>query len=87
MSNRTGTFALLTCASCALSGMALAQDNERLVVPLTDPSRPARLEISLFSGDVTVEGYDGNEVIIVADAPIRDGDPTGCAAFRAPRSA
>src|SRR5688572_4471008 len=73
MSNRTGIFGLLTCASAALSGAASAQD-QRLVVPLTDPSRPARLEISLFSGDVVVEGYDGDEIIVEADAPIRDGE-------------
>ncbi len=29
------------------------------------------LEIALFSGDIEVEGYDGNEIIIVADAPVR----------------
>jgi hypothetical protein len=54
--------------------MAAAQNDERVVVPLSDPSRPARLEIALFSGDIAVEGYDGNEVVIVADAPIRDED-------------
>ena len=59
MSNRIGIFALLTGASCAVSGLAAAQDDQRLVVPLTDPSRPARLEINLFSGDISVEGYDG----------------------------
>ncbi len=73
MSNRIGIFALLTGATCAISGIAVAQD-QRLVVPLSDPSRPARLEIALFSGDITVEAYDGNEVVIVADAPIRGGD-------------
>jgi hypothetical protein len=73
MSNRIGIFALLAGASCAISGVAVAQD-QRLAVPLTDPSRPARLEIALFSGDITVEAYDGNEVVIVADAPIRGGD-------------
>ena len=74
MSNRIGIFALLAGASCAISGLAVAQDDERLVVPLSDPSRPARLEIQLFSGDISVEGYDGKEVVIVADAPIREGD-------------
>ena len=73
MSNRISLFALLTGASCAISGIAAAQD-QRLAVPLSDASRPARLEITLFSGDITVEAYDGNEVIIVADAPIRDAD-------------
>jgi DUF4097 and DUF4098 domain-containing protein YvlB len=28
----------------------------------------------LFSGDIEIEGYDGNEIIIVADAPLRDAD-------------
>ena len=32
------------------------------------------LEIALFSGDIDVEAYDGNEIIIVADAPMRDAD-------------
>jgi|SRR5688572_2160059 len=73
MSIRTGIFALLTGASCAIVGTAAAQD-QRLVVPLSDSSRPARLEIGLFSGEIRVEGYEGNEVVIVADAPIRGGE-------------
>jgi hypothetical protein len=75
MSNRTGVFALLTGASCAISAGAAAQD-QRLAMPLSDPSRPARLEIALFSGDITVEAYDGSEVVIVADAPIRGNGET-----------
>ncbi len=63
-----------TGALVAISVAARAQDDQRLVVPLSDPSRPAVLEIALFSGDIEVEGYDGNEVIIVADAPLRDPD-------------
>src|SRR5262245_22545366 len=74
MSNRTWVLALMAGASCALSGIAAAQDDQRLAVPLSDPSRPARLEIQLFSGDIKVEGYEGKEVVIVADAPIREGD-------------
>ncbi len=70
MGNKLGVLALVTGVSCAISGFAAAQD-QRLAVPLSDPSRPARLEIAVFSGDITVEAYDGNEVVIVADAPIR----------------
>jgi len=65
-----GLYALLAGASCAMVGIASAQE-QRLAVPLSDASRPARLEIALFSGDIAVEAYDGNEVVIVADAPIR----------------
>jgi DUF4097 and DUF4098 domain-containing protein YvlB len=28
------------------------------------------LEVALFSGDIEIEGYDGNEIVIVADAPM-----------------
>lgn len=72
MRDRLYGLGLLVAAACAASGAA-AQD-QRLAVPLSDPSRPARLEIALFSGDISVEGYDGNEVVIVADTPIRGGD-------------
>ena len=64
MSTRIGIYALLTGAACAFSSAAGAQDDQRLVVPLTDPSRPARLEINLFSGDISIEGYDGTGIII-----------------------
>jgi putative adhesin len=73
MSNRILMLGWITGASCAISGIAAAQD-QRLAVPLSDPSRPARLEIQLFSGDISVEGYEGKEVLIVADAPIKQGD-------------
>ena len=73
MSTNLRLYALLMGAACAIPGIAAAQD-QRLVVPLSDPSRPARLEVNLFSGDISVEGYDGKEVVIVADAPIREGD-------------
>lgn len=65
---------LSAIAVCVVAAPAAAQSDQRVVVPLSDPSRPARLEISLFSGDIVIEGYDGNEVVIVADAPIRDED-------------
>jgi hypothetical protein len=55
-----------------LASSAAAQSDQRLVVPLSDPSRPAILEISLFSGDIDVKAYDGNEIVIVTDAPMRD---------------
>jgi hypothetical protein len=73
--NNSTTLALVSAGVLgALVTTANAQDDERLVVPLSDPSRPAILEIGLFSGDIEVEGYDGNEIIIVADAPVHDPD-------------
>ena len=70
-----GVLTLLAGASCAIATSARAQD-QRVAVPLTDPSRPARLEIALFSGDISVEAYEGNEIVIVADTPIHGGNTT-----------
>jgi hypothetical protein len=74
--NRSTIFTALSAGVLgAIAARAVAQDDERLVVPLSDPSRPAILEVALFSGDIEVEAYDGNEIIIVADAPMRgDGE-------------
>jgi DUF4097 and DUF4098 domain-containing protein YvlB len=54
-----------------LASAAAAQE-QRLAIPLSDPSRPVILEIGLFSGDIDVRAYDGNEVVIVTDAPMRN---------------
>ena len=74
MNKSTILTALSATVLSAIAARAGAQDDERLVVPLSDPSRPATLEVALFSGDIEVEAYDGNEIIIVADAPVRDAD-------------
>jgi hypothetical protein len=69
--NQSTTLTVLSAAVLsAMATGALAQEDERLVVPLSDPSRPALLEVALFSGDIEIEGYDGNEIVIVADAPM-----------------
>ncbi len=49
-----------------------AQPDQRLVVPLSHPSRPAVVDTSLFSGDIVVKAYDGKEVVVVTDAPVSD---------------
>jgi len=59
MSGRTFLPALLLC------GLSLqAQESDVVKVPLTDPSRPATLKVSLLHGSITVRGYDGKEVIV-----------------------
>ena len=45
---------------------AAAQSGDRVAVPLSDPSRPATLTVSLHRGGLTVTAYDGNEIVIVA---------------------
>jgi len=39
---------------------------EELVIPLSQPGKPGILEVNQIYGGITVTGYDGNEVIIVA---------------------
>lgn len=43
-----------------------SQSTERIVVPLTDPSRPATLKAQLIHGSVTIRGGSGRDVIVNA---------------------
>lgn len=52
---------LLFCA-----GSVLAQNGERVNVPLHDPSRPARIHASMLSGSITVRGADVRDVQVQA---------------------
>ena len=51
-------------------GGVIAQTKEeppdRAVVPLTDPSKPAKIEVSIMRGSITVKGYQGREIIVEA---------------------
>ncbi len=51
-----------------MSGYCLAQKTktDRVSVPFSDPSKPGLVEVSLMNGSITVTGYTGKEVIIVA---------------------
>jgi hypothetical protein len=53
---------------------------QRITVPLTDPSRPATLKVSIVMGGITVEGYGGREVVVEAVGraePVHDRPPRG----------
>jgi hypothetical protein len=62
--------ATLALSPLAFGSPALAAEpfREKLVVPLTDPSRPAQIEVSLVMGGVTVVGAAVQEVTIEAAA-------------------
>ena len=49
-----------------LAAMAAPAGAERLTVPLTDPSKPAVIEVSLVSGSIRVKGTATKDVIIEA---------------------
>ena len=44
-------------------GMANAQD-ELLAIPLTNPGQSGELRVDLVRGSITIQGYDGEEVIV-----------------------
>ncbi len=59
--------ALLAAGTC---GWAVAQAKEeppdRAVVPLTSPGKPAKIEVTVIRGSVTVKAYEGRDVIVEA---------------------
>lgn len=40
---------------------------ERRVVTLTDPSRPGTVKVQVLNGSITVQGYEGSELVIAAN--------------------
>jgi DUF4097 and DUF4098 domain-containing protein YvlB len=66
------TLASLTGFAFLAGGLMLAAPAtaERLTVPLSDPSKPAKIEVGLVSGSIRVKGGATREVVIEA----RSGD-------------
>src|SRR5262245_51255825 len=55
------------------AGTAAAQSTgpHSISVPLTDPARPARVQVALLTGSIKVSGYSGKEIVV--DTRARDG--------------
>ena len=66
---KAGTAALFAWLLTATPGAA-----ERLTVPLSDPSKPAELEVSLVMGSIQVTGTTTREVVIEALSRAEDED-------------
>jgi hypothetical protein len=65
--------AVALAAACAAVPLAVvAQD--RISVPLTDPTRPATVRISVLNGSIVVKGSDSKEVVV--EARVRPEDST-----------
>jgi hypothetical protein len=56
-------FCCFLLLSAAVAGTAGAQ-NERAVIPFSDPAAPKRLQVNLLHGSIAITGYGGKEVII-----------------------
>ncbi|MES2276653.1 MAG: DUF4097 family beta strand repeat-containing protein [Bacteroidota bacterium] len=61
-------FAGLAIIALTLSTRLLAQESQQLVVPLSEPGKPFKLNVDLVSGSIKVSVYDGKDVVI-------DGQP------------
>jgi hypothetical protein len=55
--------------------LAESPGSNHIVVPLADPSRPARVQAHLLNGSIAVKAYEGKEVVV--DAKVRAGDEGG----------
>lgn len=65
---RIGAYISVLCALLApFPSDAQNTTFDRIDVKLTDPSKPAYVELSLVNGGITVKGYDGQEVIVEAE--------------------
>ncbi|MBZ0089732.1 MAG: hypothetical protein K8H90_05060, partial [Thermoanaerobaculia bacterium] len=69
---------LTALALAAAPAFAAEPSSERFTVPLSDPSRPAHLEVSLVMGGIAVIGGGAaREVVIEALARPGDDDEPG----------
>lgn len=70
---KTIRFTGILILTVLLSARLWAQDAEKgqLVVPLSEPGKPYKLEVSLVNGSITVTGYEGKDIIIDAQGEER----------------
>ncbi len=54
----------LTCIAVYLPVMAQTEHKGQLTIPLSDASKPYRIDVSLLRGSIEVSGYDGKDVIV-----------------------
>ena len=70
MNKRIANIVVLALLVAGTWGGVIAQTKEeppdRAVVPLTDPSKPAKIEVSIMRGSITVKGYPGREIVVEA---------------------
>jgi hypothetical protein len=80
---------LLGLVSMPLSAQQAEAD--RVTVPLSDPSQPALLTVSLVQGSITVRGTSRKDILVTArpeaDRPARRSDPGATGLRRIPQTA
>jgi hypothetical protein len=89
MADRLVIAALLIGIGSVATGQQPAAD--RVTVPLSDPSRPGLIDVSLVHGSITVRGTTRKDVLVIAhpetDRPSRRIDPDATGMRRIPQTA
>lgn len=62
------TALFLLCMLLFTGAFAQSDQKEQLVVPLSEPGKPFKLNVNLVSGSITVVSYDGKDVVIDVQA-------------------
>jgi hypothetical protein len=80
----TVVFSVVLGAWLLASGSLAASET---AIPLTDPQKPVLVEVSIVEGDIVVEGYDGDKVLLITESEDdEDGDDERDGLRRIPRS-
>lgn len=66
LANIAAIAALAAMLLCPRPSVSQEGKTERFNVPLSDPSKPVRLNVSLVTGAITVEAHGGNSVVVEA---------------------
>lgn len=67
--NLITTFGLLLFSVALLCAQEV--NKEELTIPLSKPGQPGKLECGLVNGSITITGYSGSEVHIIATMPMK----------------
>ena len=92
---RLRSIAWMSVLAAGLLAPAAAQQQtaDQVTVPLSDPSRPALIDVSLVQGSITVRGTSRKDVLVTArpevdsDRPRRRNDPDATGLRRIPQTA
>src|SRR5262249_41242203 len=67
---------ILVClGGLALGGLSLTAAQDKVTIPLTDPSQPVTLKVSVLNGGIAVKGASVKDVVV--EAHVRERDPGG----------
>jgi hypothetical protein len=91
MSMRVFTLAILAGLTLGATAAGQQPAADQVTVPLSEPSRPGLIDVSLVQGSITVRGTNRKDVLVTvrseADRPSRRNDPDATGMRRIPQTA